>query len=436
MDKFFALSKVGFNYFFCYRRRYIFLLAALVFGFTIVTIFSSVKDGMYNNLYYSAQSHYAGDIIAAGYTSGYENQLYLSEHEVSEIKKAAITTDIKPLQTVQRTIYFGDGVIFYNGASVHLKYVLGCDWNSELTIFKTMHFEDSSTFNYDDNSIIISSPMAKLLNAMIGDIVVLEVNTKWGQKNTEQFLIKNIVDDASVFGYYKVYISRKSLNNLLLYADGDCSTVGFFFENQTVAEKTRKKMHEVLSRNLSTGPLVYDRERLDAEIGEKWDGIKVFLLTLPVYLSEVSELLNAINLITYCIYGLMLLIILVSATVTYRLILHERVKEIGIMGTIGFNSSDLRRVLWTEVAILGFLSLVFGLILVFIFNQIFSLFSFSWFSGFEIFMKNNKFTLLYLPKTFLLNGLSVFFILFMSVIIPVFNVSRKKLPNLLSGEAI
>ena len=431
MDKFLILSQVAFKYFFRYRRRYVFLLTALVFGFAIVTVFTSIKDGMYDNLYYSAQSHYAGDIIAVGYPN-----IYLGEHEVSEIKKAVVSSGIKPLQTVLRTIYFGNGVIFFNGAYVQLKYVLGCDWNNELSIFEKMSFEESFPLTLDDNSIIISSPMAKLLNARIGDMVVLEVNTRWGQENTGQFIVKNIVYDTSLFGYYKVYISRKSLNKLRLYDDGDCSTVGFFLENQNTAEKKRRDLQEALSRNLFTGPLVYDREHLDAEIGKKWDGRKVFLLTLPVYLSEVSELLNAINLVTYFIYGLMLLIILVSATVTYRLILHERIKEIGIMRTIGFNGSDLRKVLWTEVAILGVLSLVFGLLLVFIFNQILSLLSFSWFSGFEIFMKQEKLTPLYLPVTFLINGLSVFFILFMSVIIPAFNVSRKNLTNLLSGEAI
>jgi len=431
MDKFSALSRVAFKYFFRYRRRYVFLLAALVFGFTIVTIFTSIKDGMYNNLYYSAQSHYAGDIIAVGYPD-----TYLGEHEVSEIKKAVISSGIKPLQTVLRTIYFGNGTIFYNGAYAQLKYVLGCDWKNELHIFEKMSFEESFSLIFDDNSIIISSPMAKLLNIRIGDMVLLEVTTRWGQKNTKQFFVKNIVHDSSLFGYYKVYISRKSLNNLLLYADGDCSTVGLFMENQNTAEKKRKDLQEVLSRNLSTGPLVYNRDELGDETKKDWDGTKVFLLTLPVYLSEVSELLEAINMVTYCIYGLILLIILVSATVTYRLILHERVREIGIMGTIGFTGSDLRRVLWTEVALLGFISLIFGLLLVFIISQMVSFLSFSSFPGFEIFMKNGKLAPLYLPVTFLINGFFVFVILFISVIFPVFIVSRRKLPNLLSGEAI
>ncbi|MCL2602501.1 MAG: hypothetical protein FWD91_06775, partial [Treponema sp.] len=64
MEKFFVLVKLGFKYLYRYRRRYSFLMAALVFCFAIVTFITSMKDGMYDNLYHTAQSHYAGDIVA------------------------------------------------------------------------------------------------------------------------------------------------------------------------------------------------------------------------------------------------------------------------------------------------------------------------------------------------------------------------------------
>jgi hypothetical protein len=67
MEKSLAIFKLGIKYLYRYRRRYYFLLAALIFGFMIVTFITSQKDGMYDSVYYSAQSHYAGDIVAMGY---------------------------------------------------------------------------------------------------------------------------------------------------------------------------------------------------------------------------------------------------------------------------------------------------------------------------------------------------------------------------------
>ena len=67
MEKFFALVKLGKKYLLRYRKRYIFLFISLVFSFGLITFFTSSKDSMYDSVYFSAQSHYAGDIIAAGY---------------------------------------------------------------------------------------------------------------------------------------------------------------------------------------------------------------------------------------------------------------------------------------------------------------------------------------------------------------------------------
>jgi ABC-type antimicrobial peptide transport system permease subunit len=167
-----------------------------------------------------------------------------------------------------------------------------------------------------------------------------------------------------------------------------------------------------------------------------YTGIKVFLYTLPVYLSEVSDLLGALNILTYFLYGIMLLIILVSAAVTYRLILHERTREIGIMRAIGFYGGDLRQVLWTEVLFLGIISLVSGFAAAGFFGWAISFMSFSWFPGFEIFMTNGRLTALYVPGTMLINIVSVFLALFAAAMVPAFRSSRKHLSALLTGDPL
>jgi ABC-type antimicrobial peptide transport system permease subunit len=140
------------------------------------------------------------------------------------------------------------------------------------------------------------------------------------------------------------------------------------------------------------------------------------------------------NIIIYLLYGMMLLTVLVSAVVTYRLILSERAKEIGVMSVIGFSGEDLRLVLWTEIIILGLCSLFGGFVLSRIMSWAISLVSFSWFPGFEIFLHNGRLISLYLPRTILVNTVLLLFILLMLVLIPSLRISRKELPVLLSGE--
>jgi len=436
MEKISALTKLGIKYLYRYKKRYGLLMTALVFGFAVVTFITSTKDGMYDNVYYSAQSHYAGDIVAVGYNSGVYGVRHLGQEEISAILDAAVESKINPKHTVLRTVFGENGVVYFNGNSLRQKYVTGCDWDTEEHILSKMNFTSPMEFDFGDDGIILSAPVASDLGAVIGDSVILEVDTRWRQKNTGVFIVKGIVSDSSIFGYYKVYISRLSLNRLLLFEDNDCSTIGFFLENRSASEKERVRLQDILQERMQMGSLVYDRDELVFETRQPWRGNKVFLLTMPVYLSEISDMLGAMNIVTYFLYGMMLLIILVSAAVTYRLILHERAREMGVMRAIGFYGGDLRHVLWIEVIVLGAVSLTGGFLLVWIISAAISLISFSWFPSIEIFMKNGQLSNLYLPQTVLLNILLIFLVLVIAALLPSFRASRKNLPALLSGEPL
>jgi len=438
MEKFFAIFKLGLKYLYRYRRRYGFLMAALIFGFAVVTFITSLKDGMYDSVYYSAQSHYAGDIVAVGYDIN-TSTIYtrrLGQNEISAVLNAADQAGINPQHTILRTYHGTESTIHFNGNAVQLKYLNGCDWDKEAHLLNKMNFEEPINSILGNEDIIISTPVAQQLGAKMGDNVILQLETRWGQKNTSSFIVSGIVKDTSIFGYYKAYISRVSLNRLKDYEDEDCSTIGFFFDNPNVAEQKRRQLQNVLLKFTQTGPLVYDRDQMVLERDRPWEGIRIFLYTLPVYLSEISELLDAMNIITYLLYVMMLLIILVSAAVTYRLILHERAKELGTMQIIGFYGSDLRLVLWTEVLVIGIISLIAGFLLAQILSWAVSLLSFSWLPGFEVFMKDGKLLPLYLPKTMFVNIILVFFVLFVMALLPSIRATRKNLPGLLSGEPL
>jgi putative ABC transport system permease protein len=435
MEKPVALLKLAVKYLNRYKRRYGFLFSALVFGFAVVTLITSLKDGMYNNVYYSAQSHYAGDIIAVKYN--YETGMhFFEEKEISAITNAAEAVNLKPNHTVLRTLFGDDGVVYFNGNAVRLKYIVGCDWEAEEHLFSKMRFVVKPDSSYGADGIVLSEPVARKLGAVMGDSIIMEVNTLWGQKNTGIFIVKGIVYDSSIFGYYKVYISRLTLNRLLLLNDTDCFSVGFFFDSKSNIEQKRILLQEALSDNLQMGPLVHNRDELSRETEQWAEGSRIFLYTLPVYLSEISDLLGAMNILTYFLFGMMLLIIFVSAAVTYRLILHERAREMGIMRAIGFYGGDLRLVLWTEVIALGIISLCAGFALALLLSGLSSLISFSWFPSFEIFQKNGKLSVLYLPKTVLLNVALVFAVLICAAFFPSIKASKRNLPALLSGEAL
>ena len=436
MEKFFILLRLGIKYLYRYRRRYGFLMAALIFCFAVVTFITSLKDGMYDNLYHNAQSHYAGDIVVMGYNTNFVQEHHLGQAEIAAILHAAEIAGINPRYTVFRTIHFQNGVVHFNGIAVPLRHIIGSDWEGEAHLFNRMTFEEPPEPFTGDEGIILSAPTAQMLGARMGDRVLLETETKWGQRNTGFFIVKGIVRDASIFGFYKAYVSRLSLNRLMLFEDNDGSSVGFFLHNTGRAEQKRRQLFEALAGQVQLVPLVNNREEFAHERRYLAYGSNVAIYTLAVYLSDVADMLNAMNVMTYFLFGMMLLIILVSAAVTYRLILHERTRELGTMRAIGFYGADLRLVLWVEVIAVGTISLIAGFILAGILSWGVSLMSFAWFPSFEIFMRDGRLTALYLPGTILTNVGSVFLLLFMVTLFPSFRASRKNLPGLLSGEPL
>jgi ABC-type antimicrobial peptide transport system permease subunit len=389
------------------------------------------------NLYLSAQSHYAGDIVAMGYDPELGINHHLRRNEMDAILAAAEDAGLDTEKTAVRTTLMGmrEGTIFFNGNAASLKYVVGLDWQREAAYFNKLSFTEPPA-PAEDNSIFISAPIARELGARRGDSIILEVLTAEGQKNTGPFIIAGIVEDENFFSYYKVYVSRLTLNRLIGFADEDCSLIGFYVKGRAGIEAKREALYNELFPRIDTGPLVYDRTAYDDETRKVETGIRTFLVTLPVYLSEVSQLMEAIDLASYVLYGMMLAIIMVSAGVTCRLILHERTRETGTMRAIGFYESDVRSIFTLEIFILAFFSLSAGFVFALFFNELLSYASFSWFPGFEIFMQNGKLAALYLPKTLVYNILAVLLILALAIRGPIFRNSRSPLPEMLSGGVL
>ncbi|MDR0599858.1 MAG: FtsX-like permease family protein [Treponema sp.] len=443
-----VFCRISLKYLWRYRRRYLFLFLALGFGFGVVTVISSLKDGMKENLYLSAQSHYAGDIIAMGYNTGIEVEHHLKSEEAGIIMDAAGAAGLDPRTAAVRTMVIGRNTssVYFNGNGVTLKYVVGVDWEREADYFaKLLHpgapgEPPGGLGGLNDDSILLSAPAARELGARRGDSVILETLTALGQKNTGVFIVGDVVEDASFFAYYKAYVSRVTLNRLIGFADGDCSLIGFFLKDRTKIETQREALYRELSGRVPTAPLVYDRGGLEDEVDALDDRAgeprAVFLITLGVYLTEVAQLMEAIDLASYLLYGMMLVIIMVSAGVTCRLILRERTRETGTMRAMGFYESDTRFIFRLEIFVMAFFSLIAGFVLAAGINRLVSFTSFSWFPGFEVFMRNGSLSALYLPGTVAVNALAVFLALALAVWGPIFRDSRTPLPETLSGGAI
>ncbi len=420
------------KYLYGHFRRYVFLLIALAFGFAVITTMTSLKEGMSSSVYRAAESHYAGHIFVLGFSKQGGGHIVV-EKDV-EIMRAVEEAGLDPQRIVRRTNYFGNGVLYFNGRAVRQKYVYGVDWDNERDQFLKLDYAAGRPKPLSEsNGIIISEPVADRLGARMGDELILEVLTRTGQKNTGIFTVRGVVRDTSIFGYYKCFVDRKVLNGLLRYGEEEYSSLGLFFSSLDKIWEKNERLYNALQDRISIGPPIYTKEDLAFQMVSSWEGIRYLTFPLHVYVSQVAELLNALEIVSYFLYVLMALIILLSVLVTYQLIVRERSVEVATMRALGLRSGEMQSMLVLEMVLLFLLSIAIGWALSEVIIRIVSSFSYESIPGFDLFMTDGKLTAEHSPRKMAVNIAILVAILIPAVWIPANISSRSNLSRALAG---
>ncbi len=425
-------------YFRKHFRRYLFLMAALSFGFAVITVMTSLSAGMTGSLHEAALRHYGGDLVLIGYNfeRGKKMQIPRAGAVEALLDHAVEKTNLEVRKTLKRINYFRDGALYFSGHMVRQKNVLGIDWEQERDFLSAMHLIQGSVDELiQRDSILISEAVARQLNCRMGDDLVLKADTLTGQHNTGTFIVRGIFRDTSIFGYYKCFVGLDRMNSLLNYGEGDVSSFGLVLEDREIEEEELNRLYTALSGSLPMAPPITAKEDLTYQLDHvSWSGIRYFLVPLSVYVSQVDELLLAMDLLSYFLYVIMALIILVSISVTYRVILRERTREIGTMLSMGLHRRDAVGILCLEAFWLFLLALLAGALLAAILIQILTLLSYSRIPGFELFLRRGRLVPSFSLKTaagniFLLLGITL-----PAVLVPSLRVSRMALTRALAGD--
>ena len=395
-------------------KRYLFLLAAIVFSFTIITVMNSVFEGMYRNVYNSAKNHYGGELIVLGFDKESGNMGIIRDEK--KIIEAAENTGYKYNRIIKRTSFFADGMLYFAGNSSRQKNVTGVDFENEKKYFESLDLIDGNIGELDNtNSIIISDIVAEKLKVKTGDDIVLKTRTIKGQANTGNFIVKAVFKDRSIFGFYKCFIDIKHLNNLLQLDEKECSTIGFTFDKSKTAEKMSFSLYsELESKGFPLSTVIKDKNDYKYQLEKNWNGTRYFVMTLSLFVSQIDELLTAMRYISYFIYLSVSLIILVSISVTYKIIINERTGEIATMKAIGFKKKDVYQLFLFESIMIFLVSLFTGMFISLILLKLLSIVSFSSIPGFGIFLIKSHLTPVITFKSLTFNIMIMIFITFPS----------------------
>ncbi len=349
------------------KKRSFLLGGAIAFGILIITLINGFAGSFVNNVSENFSHLFGGQIFIDGFEKS------PSGRRISIIRDDSVLTDaIKesgiPTTYITKASSFSGTLIFQNNTAA--QQVVGTDWQKASYIRSRLTLVKGSFANMDNpHGIIISDRVAKQLKVELGDTILAQLRTATGQLNVGEFQVAAVSHDPGLFGSIAAYANLQYVNTLLNIRSGDYQTLGIFLtqgENMDVAAaklysvlKGKVQMFKRETTTASTNPFTAMQR---ATQNETWSGTKYRLYTLNDRLAELKQIVGTLNTSGLVILLILLVVIMIGITNTFRMIMYERIREIGTMRALGMQRPTVRNLFLLEALFLSLGGTVLGLI--------------------------------------------------------------------------
>lgn len=349
------------------KKRTILLGSAVAFGIMIVTVINGFAGAFVQNVTENFANLEAGHLFVEGVeksSSGRDNSIVRDDTAIMEAAKAASI----PAKYITRRSTF-QATLLYGGRSATLA-ITGVDFSTETFLPDRLVFKEGGIKGLDDRQgVIISEPIAKRLGVGSGDRILVQMKTYTGQNNVGEFSVAGITYDSGIFGNMSGYANKSYVNELLNLEPEDYQVVGFYLPSLDGMDGYGTTLRAELTKRLQ----VFEKKTTDDENPirammsqskkETWTGVKYRTFTLNDVLSQVQTIVNVLNTVSLVILLVLFLIIMVGITNTFRIIMYERIREIGTMRSMGMQRGEVRNLFLFEALFLALGGAFAGLIL-------------------------------------------------------------------------
>lgn len=369
-------------------RQYRSLFAVSAIGVCIMLSVLMITDGMLDSMAEKMRQYYGGDFMILGGVK-YVDENY-SEYTIENSQRMLdALKEILPKNveiSVRNTQTNGDKSFFFEGTGVKQRTFHGVDFEKERSLFQKFTFvEGDAEPRADHDGVVISLPVARKLGVHAGDEVTLFFEED-GLKNTIMLVVTGIFQDSSVFGMYTSYMDYNAALKILSF-DGInvIDKICVYYENGSPSAAEIRRVQHELEKRFKMLPLSDDKEKwhdYDKEPDEEIYG----LIPLSANISELQMLSSALYAIVALIVAMLVLIISVGISSTFRVIVMKRAVESGTFRALGMKPSGLMMLYFTEVFVLLLSGCAIGFVFSLVVVKIVSAFNLSFISGFDLFL--------------------------------------------------
>lgn len=349
------------------KKRTFLLGGAIAFGLMIVTLLNGFAGSFIENVGENFSHLLAGHIFLDGVEKLPSGRSVYRIQDEKILMQALADLQIPYSDISERSEF--SGTLIFEGESVRQN-ITGTDWQKETFFRERLILKEGSFDNLSEpQGIILSENIARKLDVEIGDRMLVQLTTATGQQNVGEFSLAAIIVDPGLFGSISAYANRSYVNELLNLKEDEYVTLGIFLEDMNQIDFWAEKLYlylqdkvQLFSRDAGKADENPFAAIINQTKEEEWQGTKYRLYTLNDILAEVQEVVQVLNIASLIFLIILFIVIMVGVTNTFRMVMFERIKEIGTMRALGMQRGEVKTLFLLEAFFLALGGALAGLL--------------------------------------------------------------------------
>lgn len=375
-------------------HRTIALGGAVAFSALVMALISGFVNGMDLAIQDNVTLYSGGHVLISGYTASWSGRLQNRFADDTVAKTVESTGSgirtVSPIAQSRATVVFGTREI-----QLMLR---GVDWSRDQLYHDSLILTGGDWKGLEDSrTMLMSAQTADRFGLAAGDQVIVRLSTASGQQNVTDYKVAAIYDDGAAGGMNTAFVAFGDLTADLNMKSDEQQQIAVFLKNSAAAEEAAQAITAGLSaqgftvsrgsasnagasgaaapQNSSTGSDSFVSSITGgagtAVSGSSQGGGRrlsqgeavYYVSTIKELAGEIGSALGSIRWIGYAVFILMLIVSATGISNSYRMVLLERTKEIGMLRCIGYKKKDVfSSFIWEGILLAGGAALV-GIVL-------------------------------------------------------------------------
>ena len=360
------------------KKRTLLLAGAIAFGVVVVTLLNGFTGGASRNIERLLTDLIGGHVYVSG-TELTESRLIINvirdweEGADSSLADAVteVSGQIADLNRRSRTL----GTLIFGSKQAN-QFIDGVDWHGEASFFPSLSLTAGSLPGPDDrNALILPESAAERLRVEVGDQVLVRVATVTGQQNVGELVLAATIEESGITAFSSAFVRLDYMGELIGAGADEFQVLNLYLRDP----RQSNRVAEVLRARLPTAPEEDEEEASGQPPGtpgalgagvtrladdeEPWEGTRYQITTLDDILAQVSDLFGVLDIVSLVVFLILLTITMVGVVNTFRMVLMERIREIGTMRAVGMQGGSVRGIFLMEAGFIGLIGALIGLLL-------------------------------------------------------------------------